>query len=220
MTTFREPNGWSAAVASVVGWVVWIGVAGTVVSQTSGPAGGSASDEWSESGETDAEELRERVEHLLSGYHFTPDRETFDEVASDREVAGTLRGIAGDETARPSMRSRAVDVLALYPSEETESFLASYLDPPPEDVSEKRRRAYEVVRLHAIGSLADIREGERAVETLEGLLAADDLQVRLMVVTALGEHGGEAGARRLRKLARETDDDVMEREIRKYLKIE
>jgi len=224
MTNLRVPTGWSAVVASVVGWVVWAGVAGTAVSQTSGAGAASGPDESSTSAssesETDEPSLRERIERRLSGYHFQPDREVFDGMASEGEVAETLRQIAGDETVRPSLRTRAVDLLGRYPSEETESFLAAYLEPPAEDLSEKRRRAYGVIRLHAITSLAELREGERVVETLEGLLDADDLQVRLMVVAALGEHGGEAGKERLRELADETDDEIIEREIRTYVETE
>jgi len=199
-----------------------LGLGSGVVAQTTGsdePPTPEANPGPTGDGEAEEPSLRERLEYALSGYHFEPNRGALDELGPSERLAEILRTIASEPSTRPSLRARAVSVLALYPSDETESLLESFLSPPKSEWSEDRRRAYRAIRLHAITSIAEMLDGERAVDRLEGLLEVDDLQVRLMAVSALGRDGGEPGEDRLRKLAEQTESEEVLREIRKFVDV-
>ena len=165
--------------------------------------------------------LRKRLEYLLSGYHFSPSREELDEVAEASRITGTLEAIASDDEVRPSLRTRAVDTLALYEEHSgSVDFLEGLLEKPAGELSEQRRRTQNLLRHHAITAIAQLQSDQKAVETLGGLLASENLQIRLTVVSALGQHAGEAGERRLEKFVQSVEDDVVREEVGKYVDVE
>lgn len=190
-------------------------------SGTEGPETGELTvDETQEDEPLEGDALRKRVTFLLSGYHFMPGREEFDGLASKEQVRSTLRAIAADRSARPSLRSRAVDALALYPGDRTSSFLQGLLEPPTEDLSDKERRAADLLRHHAITSLAKLHDDEEAVSLLEGLLEADERPIRLTAISALGKHAGASGKRRLRQLAAEAEDELVRDELDRFVDVQ
>lgn len=199
-------------------------VAAGSVAQTSGTEGPEAGeitvDESQEDEPLEGEALRKRVTFLLSGYHFMPGREEFDGLASEKKVRSTLRAIAADRSTRPSLRSRAVDALALYPGNRTSSFLQELLEPPSEDLSAQERRAADLLRHHAITSLAKLHDDEEAVSLLEGLLEADERPIRLTTISALGKHAGTSGVRRLRQLAAEAEDELVRDELDRFVDVQ
>lgn len=170
--------------------------------------------------ELDDEALRQRVVGLLSGYHFTPSREQLDKVAAPERVAATLRAIAADADTRPSLRGRAVDVLALYEDDQTVAFLEKLLAPPDEGLSEKARRLANDLRHRAILAYAESRSAEQAVERLAPLFELGDRQIQLTVVAALGKYTGEAGREKLAALAQRTEDDIVRDELAKYVEVD
>ena len=165
----------------------------------------------------DQQALRERVTYLLSGYHFEPSRDQLDELADPSAVADTLRTIAADEEVRPSLRGRAVDALAMYDDQETVAFLEGLIAPPEEEMSEAQRRIRRDLRHRAILAYAESRSADRAIERLAPLLTADDRQIQLTVVAALGQHTGEAGKKKLSALAADIEDDIVRDELTKYI---
>ncbi|MFB6263542.1 MAG: HEAT repeat domain-containing protein [Bradymonadaceae bacterium] len=164
--------------------------------------------------------IRESVELLLSGYHYTPTREDLTEVAASETIAEILRKIAADQSARPSLRLRAVDALALFPSERNEAFLADLLSLPSGDEASGDRQTAELLRHHAISSLAEMLEDARAVERLGRFLRSDDVQLELTTITALGRHAGAPGLERLRRRADEVDSEVVREQLKTYVDVD
>ena len=214
-SNFDSPFVSSRRIAAASVALLLVGFASTSAAQTTG---GQAEKETStQVGQTDDRSLRDKVSYLLGGYHFVPERETFDELAEPEQLRATFRSIATDEEARPSLRMRAVDSLALYPNDDVRSFLESLADAPSEDLSEQQRRVAGLMRHHAITGIARMVDGEEAtVAALEGYLADENFQVQLTAVAALGRYAGEAGAERLSALAKSTDDTILREEIGKY----
>ncbi|MFB6352048.1 MAG: hypothetical protein ABEN55_23320, partial [Bradymonadaceae bacterium] len=114
------------------------GAAQTTGDQT-GETGSASGQQSKAQGSADRAHIRRQVVHLLSGYHFTPSRKQFDEVGEPNVVAAVLRAIAADDSLRPSLRGRAVDVLALYDDDKTVAFLERLLAPADEELSEEKR---------------------------------------------------------------------------------
>lgn len=164
--------------------------------------------------------VRERVTFMLSGYHFSPSREKFDEAFEPAEATEALREIASDDDVRPSLRSRAVDTLGFYDDDKTVSFLKGLLDGADEDAPKKEKRVAGVLRHHAIISLARNHTDSQAVSLLDGLLEDDNLQIRLTVIAALGEHAGEPGEKALVDFADSAEDEIVRDELSKYVDLE
>lgn len=166
--------------------------------------------------QADLAKVRARVEVLLSGYEYFPTRADLDAVASADVMAPLLRELAQREGERPSLRVRAVDALGFYEDAATQSFLLELAARPTEGVPKKQLRVARSMRHHAITSYARAT-GERALAGLEPLLADEDLQIRLTVISALGKHGGAPGEAKLRELAAADNDPITARELRKHL---
>lgn len=172
----------------------------------------------SKAGESDMDDertLRERVMLKLSGYHYDPSARPFD--SWDADVEGTLRALAGERGLRPSLRTRAVDTLGFYDSDETTAFLKGLLSLPDEELGEEEREARETLRHHAIEALARQLDDDRAVAVLEKFLDVDDLQLCLTAVHALGEHAGQSGTNRLQSFYADVDHDVVRDELATYV---
>lgn len=167
--------------------------------------------------QTPAASLADRIAFLLSGYEFFPTRADLDAAGPAGQVAPLLRGFATDLDARPTLRLRAVDALGYYDDPATIELLTRLAqDPPAADLPRKKLRTAGLVRHHAISSLATARAGE-AVPVLEQLLAADDVQIVLTVVDALGKHCGAPGRAVLTNLVDSTADAVVRREARRWV---
>ena len=164
----------------------------------------------------DKRDLEEKVVFELSGYHHFPSRSDLDELGAPAEISRLLREMARDSSRRPSLRLRAVDALAYYTDDQTREFLRSLLEEPSADLESSELRVVNLMRHHAIVSLAKAHDGD-AVDTLAPLLDHDDVQLRLTVVSALAKHTGEAGEIRLEKFRSRATHDLVERELRKYL---
>jgi HEAT repeat protein len=176
-------------------------------------------------GEADAGDtpsIRMQLERLLSGYHYTPDRDDLESIGDLEEVRAALRELANDADLRPSMRLRAVDAVSLYDDPTTIAFLKGLLESSDETDEPENGddRVEKLLRHHAIMGLARTLPDDRAVERLERFLTDDDLQIRLTTITALGRHAGDPGRRRLESLASEVDDDVVRSELDEYVEFE
>jgi HEAT repeat protein len=155
-----------------------------------------------------------RLEFALSAYHAFPTRAELDEIADADTITGLLRKFATSPDLRPSLRTRAVDALGLYDDEQTRAFLATLVERP--ESSGANARIADLMRHHAITSLARAH-GDASLDTLAPLLDADDLQIRLTTVVALGKHGGEKARTQLEKLRERVDERMLRREIDKYV---
>jgi len=169
--------------------------------------------------ELEDETLRRRVQYLLGGYHFTPSREQLDELAEADRVAATLRTIASDDSVRPSVRGRAVDVLALYEDDKTVAFLEKLLAPPEDGLSDQQRRIATDLRHRAILSYAQNRPADQAVGRLAPLFELGDRQIQLTVVAALANYTGEAGRQKLVALAESVEDDIVRDELATHVDV-
>lgn len=208
--------------SAVVGALV-IGLAGlssSAVAQTNGQGDDPDLPSTSPEDNDDGKSLREGVLYLLSGYHFQPTREDLDELADRDEIVDELKGIVNDDSLRPSLRGRAVDTLALYETDEVVEFLDGLIELSDKELSDEKARVVEMLRNRAILSYAEMRDDQQAVDRLEGLLEADDRQLGLTVVSALGQFAGEPGAERLRAYARQVDDEIVSEKIADYVNTE
>lgn len=208
--------------SAVVGALV-IGLAGlssSAVAQTNGQGDDPDLPSTSPEDNDDGKSLREGVLYLLSGYHFQPTREDLDELADRDEIVDELKGIVNDDSLRPSLRGRAVDTLALYETDEVVEFLDGLIELSDKELSDEKARVVEMLRNRAILSYAEMRDDQQAVDRLEGLLEADDRQLGLTVVSALGQFAGEPGAERLRAYARQVDDEIVSEKIGDYVDTE
>ena len=73
--------------------------------------------------EVPQQSVKDRLAFLLSGYEYFPTRADLDVVGSPDVVAAELRGMALDETGRPSLRLRATDALGYYGDAESVTLL-------------------------------------------------------------------------------------------------
>ncbi len=217
--SFRHLVAHSAvAVAAVL--VATGGFAASAAAQTGGDRGDSElpstgpDQEPSEEAGEQGPSLRERILYLMSGYHFTPSREDLDELAEPSEITDHLRAIATDGSMRPSLRGRAVDLLALYDTDRVGSFLEGLIEPIEEGDD---AQVASMLRHRAIMSLAELYGDQKAVQQLEHLLDSEDRQIRLTTIAALGQHAGEPGKKRLEAYASQVDDEIVRRELGEFV---
>jgi HEAT repeat protein len=208
--------------AALVGALV-VGLAGfssNAVAQTNGQQDDPNLPSTSPEDNEDGKSLREGVLYLLSGYHFQPSREDLDELADQEAIVDELKSIVDDDSLRPSLRGRAVDTLALYETDEVVAFLDGLIEPSEAEQSDEKPRVVEMLRNRAILSYAEMRDDQQVVDRLEGLLDADDRQLRLTVVSALGQHAGQPGTERLKAYAGQVDDEIVSGKIADYVETE
>ncbi len=161
---------------------------------------------------------QQRLEFLLSGYHYFPSKADLDAIAKDDEMAKMLRILAEDNKARVMVRSRAVDALAYYSDEATVGFLTHVMKRDPKDADPKDARLVKSMKHHAIMSIAKSLE-DKSIAPLEYALTHDDHQIRMTAISAIGKHAGEAGKVRLGKLAETEKNIYVQKELRKYVKL-
>ncbi len=161
--------------------------------------------------------VADRLTFLLSGYEYFPTRVDLDAVGSADEIAAQLRTFALDEAARPSLRLRAVDALGYYDDEATVALLTRLCTEPPQpDLERRKLRTAGLLQHHAITALARAKRAD-AVPVLETVFATHDTQLTLTAVHALGKHGGEEGRAALARLAEQSQDKMVTRELRKWV---
>lgn len=159
---------------------------------------------------------QERVKFLLSAYHLFPTREQLASAGTDAEVAEILRNFAQSPDTVPTLRLKATDALAYYGDALTVAFLEHAVATPTNDAPEADRRTLNLIRHHAIMSLAKLK-GAEALPALEPLLAGDDLQLKLTAISAAGKQCGLEGVARLRALRDSDKDRAVQHEIRKFV---
>lgn len=161
--------------------------------------------------------VEERLKFLLSGYEYFPTRADLDAVAGPEVVVATLLGFAADEDARTTLRLRAVDALGHYDSPESVAYLGALVGSSLDALPRKQLRVRSLLKHHAITSLARTRT-KAAVPRIAAVLAADDVQLRLTAIHALGTHGGDDGRAVLRSHLDLEKSDFVRRELRKWLR--
>lgn len=162
------------------------------------------------------DEVRQRLEFLLSGYEYFPSRKDLDGLAPPQALITLLQGMAHEGDLRPSLRLRAVDALSLYEGPEVRDFLTTILAINPDEAEPSQLRVTRLMRHRAINSLARL-DAENAVETLVPFLEDRDLQMRLTAISALGQFGGQAGKKAIEDLRTRDTHPAVQREINKYL---
>ncbi len=167
-------------------------------------------------GSEEVGELREQLLFWLNSYHGAPSGEQLEALGEPAAVARALREICADVGLRPSLRVRAIDGLGFFDEPSTAAFLQEIVAAPQRAIESPRRSTAERFQRHAMLSFARI-EGPAAVETLEPFLEADDLQLRISAVEAIGRFGGQAGRLRLERLASQVDHPVLERKIEAFV---
>ena len=160
---------------------------------------------------------RERLEFLLSGYHYFPTKEHLAEVGTDEEVTRMLRDIAETSDLRVSMRVRAIDALGYFGDEATTGYLTHVMQRKPDDFDEKDRRMVKSMKHHAIMSIAKAM-GEGSIEPLDYALKHADPQIRMSAISAIGKHAGAAGKTRLAPMLKVEKSAYVKKELRKYVK--
>jgi hypothetical protein len=165
--------------------------------------------------------LKKRLVFLLSTYHTAPTPQQLADVGSATDSAALLREIAADNSARPSMRLRAVDSLGHYSDPESLDFLERTIE-TPSSLDVRRAEHAQLLRQHAMLSYARVR-GEAAVARLARFLTVDsangetDLQLRLTAISALGRFGGQAGRIELDKLSGRLEHPALKRSLNKFI---
>ncbi len=164
---------------------------------------------------TAVEHLRSQVVFWLSGYHGGPTRAQLDALGTPAHITAELRRLAGDAALRPTLRLRALDALGLYSDAATTAFVRRVVD-APRALAEHHPRVAALLRQHALLSYARIR-GPASVAQLARFVGADDLQLRLTAVVALGRYGGAAGRDQLQALRAHIDDPVVFAKVNKFV---
>lgn len=134
------------------------------------------------------QEQRKSLMWLLSAHEFRVERRLLDSVGED--VNRQLVHIASDPKVRPTIRSRAVASLAVYPSARTRDYLQSLLY----ERALEGTTAGVQLRRQAIRSLAWAFR-EAVVNTLSGLRQDADPQIREATAHALGDTRSPAAER-------------------------
>lgn len=160
--------------------------------------------------------VEERLKFLLSGYEYFPTRADLDAVAKPEVVVATLLRFAADDAARTTLRLRAVDALGYYDSAESVEYLGELVGTKLDALPRKRLRVASLLKHHAITSLA--RAGkDKAVPHIAAVLAADDVQLRLTAIHALGKHGGDDGRAVLQAHRKNEKSEFVRRELQKWV---
>lgn len=160
----------------------------------------------------------DRVVFLLSGYEYFPTRADLDEVGPASEIAAILRGLATNDDGRPTQRLRAVDALGYYDDAETLALLTNLATTTPKtDLPRRKLRTAGLLQHHAITSLARATKS-KSVPVLEPVLMGDDVQLTLTTIHALAKHAGKDGLEALRRLLDESQNKIVVREARKWLR--
>jgi hypothetical protein len=150
---------------------------------------------------------RQRIEFLLSGHHFFPEREDLVQVSPDAHLI--LIQIARDGAVRRSTRLRAIDALGLF-NEDPE--VASYF----EQLLALGTANSRFLRHSVTSSLKAF--GPRAVPWVKPYLDAPDLQMRLDVINSMGKFGGVEGKDLLRTAAPLERNEVAREQIVRALR--
>lgn len=161
--------------------------------------------------------ITERLDFLLAGYEYFPDRATLDREGSAEEVIAALLGMLDDAKTRPALRIKVVDALGYYGEAASLARLRPLaLTAPAAELPVAELRLADSMRHHAIVSLGRA-SGEAAAGELAALLRDKDLQIQLTAVSALGKHGGQAGRQALIELDKTATSPILKREIKKHI---
>ena len=160
------------------------------------------------------QEVEERLEVLLSGHEFFPQRSHLDALASPDTISQLARTFAVDPNRRPSLRLRAVDLLGYYGDDDTARFLQKLL----EENSGVTAKDHLHRRLQHRALMA-LAKGQKstALPILQPMLHHQDLQLQLSAVSAIGKHGGAKGLEILSARATTATHPALRRELRKYI---
>jgi HEAT repeat protein len=164
----------------------------------------------------DQEEVRKRLEFLLSGYEYFPSRADLDRLAPPEVIIGLLQAMVDETDLRPTLRLRAIDALSLFEPGAVRGFLLAILATDLNKVPASELRVADLMRHRAINSLARL-DGEAAVEALLPFLDDADLQIRLTAISALGQFAGQPGKKAIEDLKRRDSHPAVQREINKHL---
>jgi hypothetical protein len=146
-------------------------------------------------------EVVDKVKLMLSGYEYFPTKE--DLVRVSPRAFEVLDDIARDETALPSMRTRALDALGLYEGKAEVALILEQI------LAEERLK--DVFLRHAVTSSMKAF-GNHALPWVAPYLNHKDVQLRLSAVHAVGHFGGELGQEvLLQRVEIERDELVIER---------
>ena len=168
--------------------------------------------------EPDRDEVARRLEALLSGYEYFPDRAALDRLGSARLIASLGREIARDASKRPTLRLRAVDMLGYYDDAKTVALLEELVKTETDGLPASRQRTRLLMRHRAMTALAR-SQGEEALGVLEEMMRHGDLQLQLSAVSAVGKHGGASGKALLEARAKDARHPALKRELGKYVRV-
>ncbi len=145
------------------------------------------------------EDLKARVEALLSGYEFVPSEEHFKPLGP--QALTVLEQIFNDPSALPTRRNNAVAAMALVDNPAAESKLRAIVTDPKIDLQ---------LRSTAAMALAH-RTGEKALPDLLPLLDAEEPRLRDAAARAVGSVGTPGAKKALEdRLGKEEDPSVRE----------
>lgn len=161
--------------------------------------------------------LDQRLEFLLSGYEYFPTRADLDAVAPADLIVATLVAFARDPNRRPTLRLRAVDALGHYDHPDATAYLEELVETPTDGLARKELRVRNLMRHHAVTSLARSLD-ERAVPKISPLLEQQDVQLKLTVINALAKHGGASGKVLLTEMKSRENEEIVQRELRKWVR--
>ena len=133
-------------------------------------------------GEPSKEEVRRRVEVLLSGYEHVPSASDWERAGPPAMVGEALVELARQDDARPSTRARAVSSMRHAPTPEVRQYLLATV---------RDAHAVPLLRRKAIQSLGAV-EGDAALPVIRPLLLDPDPFNREAAIRGIAEVGTKA----------------------------